>query len=401
MPSTLLSSRLPKAPGNLFQTVKGWRTEAASRGIKILNLGIGQPSGPALLSAREAAAKAVMSETESMHEYQDNGSPGVPDFAKRFAQHNVMSDLSAFPGLEYLPVPGLKSMLGLVPLACGASKDKKIAVATMTDPGYPTPAYWSKLLPGVIHRAIKLSTDNGFLFSIDEIIAHGALDLIMLNYPHNPSGKAAERDWLEQLCIYAEENEIRLWNDGAYAVLAHSEVHTTLTDVAVNHPNLSWAEGFSASKAIGNGTGWRVGSIVGSADFVRDLTRIKGDADSGFVAFAAAGVIHAFDHDRKSISASSRLYAERLTILIEALEKRGMRLAVKPDAGFFTLWQVPVRAFGQKIEDAGHFNRLMIENTGVLGVHFNPGYIRYAVTGHVHQMLREIEVGFEKATVSY
>ena len=76
-------SRLPEGGQNLFQKIKK-RVEAAEEaGKKIWRLGIGQPSGPALISAREAAATAVMSGDESMHEYQDNGSPGVPGFAER------------------------------------------------------------------------------------------------------------------------------------------------------------------------------------------------------------------------------------------------------------------------------------------------------------------------------
>ena len=79
-----LKSLLPPGGTNLFQQIKAWSTEVEARGVNLLRLSIGQPTGPALLSARMAAAKAVMSDDESMHEYQDNRSPGVPDFARRF-----------------------------------------------------------------------------------------------------------------------------------------------------------------------------------------------------------------------------------------------------------------------------------------------------------------------------
>jgi hypothetical protein len=78
----------------------------------------------------------------------------------------------------------------------------------------------------------------------------------------------------------------------------------------------------------------------------------------------------------------------------------GMRLAQEPAAGFFTLWLVPTRAFGQTIESAEHFNFLMIERTGVVGVHF-PGYVRYAVCADIDAMAKEIEEAFMQAAVSY
>jgi hypothetical protein len=77
-----------------------------------------------------------------------------------------------------------------------------------------------------------------------------------------------------------------------------------------------------------------------------------------------------------------------------------MRLALEPAAGFFTLWLIPHRAFGQKIDSAEHFNFLMIERTGVVGVHF-PGYIRYAVCADIDAMAKEIEEAFMRAEVSY
>jgi hypothetical protein len=77
-----------------------------------------------------------------------------------------------------------------------------------------------------------------------------------------------------------------------------------------------------------------------------------------------------------------------------------MRSAIEPGAGFFTLWQRPDRAFGQTIKDAGHFNYLMIEKTGVVGVHFEP-YIRYSVTGDIEAMADVIENAFASAKIGY
>ena len=80
------NSLLPGGGVNLFQGIKAKCRAAEASGLKLYRLSIGQPAGPALLSARKAASEAVMSELESMHEYQDNGSPGIPDFARRFVQ---------------------------------------------------------------------------------------------------------------------------------------------------------------------------------------------------------------------------------------------------------------------------------------------------------------------------
>jgi len=65
----LRNSLLPGGGVNLFQGIKAKCRAAEASGLKLYRLSIGQPAGPALLSARKAASEAVMSELESMHEY--------------------------------------------------------------------------------------------------------------------------------------------------------------------------------------------------------------------------------------------------------------------------------------------------------------------------------------------
>lgn len=390
-------SWLPVGGGNLFQRIKAQCVEAEKQGVMLYRMSIGQPSGPALESARRAASEAVLSRAETMHEYQDNGSPGVPDFAMKFVASQVMH--MDFENYAVLPIPGIKPILGMIPKACGGIGGKKISMYTMTAPGYPTPADQANYL-GMDHQSLITNPENNFLFSTGDIDVD-TTDLIMTNYPHNPSGQVATREWWRSLCEFCEFYGIRLFNDGAYAVLAHSKEACTLTDaIRGDFPNLSWVEALSASKVIGNGTGWRIGALVGSPDFVADIATIKGNSDSGFFAPAAAGVLNAVQHDSVSIQKRRMIYGDRINFLISILQTHKMRLAVRPGAGFFTLWLTPKKAFGQDIDDAEKFNNLMIVNTGLVGVPFGR-YIRYAVTSPIENWEKAINEGFEKAAVSY
>ena len=390
------ASRLPPGSGNVLQTVREKRAEAEAAGIALLDLSIGEPKGPALLSARKAAAQAVMSDSQAMHAYQYNASPGVPDFAPRFVKAHTTRQLDSLE-IDYVPIPGIKSLLGLVPLACGCAQ-QDVMVATTTRPGYPIPADWCDYHPRVTHQALPLNPGNQFRFSPAEI--QPGTDLIMMNYPHNPSGQVATGSWLRELCRFCSDENIRLFNDAAYCVLSHTPDSSTLTEVAPDFPDLSWAEGFTAAKLIGNGTGWHVGAMVGSPDFIGDIKEVKGKTDAGFVAPMAAGVAVAFEQDQTGIAGYRELYRSRLDLLISILTARGMQLALKPQAGFFTLWLTPSRAFGRRVDSAEHFNMMMIEETGVVGVHF-PGYVRYAVCADIEAMRRQLDDAFGKAQVRY
>jgi len=393
--------RLWLSPGgaNLFQEIKQVCAEAEAEGKKLRRLSIGQPSGPALESARQKAAECTLSEDESWHEYQDNGCVPISDFAQRFVQAHFQTDIAKFGNqLGFMPIPGIKPMLPLVQLAC-MRVDSPLLVNGMTDPGYPVPQTWAGYL-GACYVPFRTNPDNGFLPDF-ELERHGLdFNLSMLNFPHNPSGQIATREYWLRTCEFCVKNGVRLFNDGAYLALAHSDECCALAEVAPDFPELSWLEAYSASKAIANGTGWRVGAVVGSADFVNDLKTIKGNTDSGFFAPAAAGALYALEYDKVGIDAVRQTYRWRLNFLTALLLDRGLQLAVSPGAGFFTLWQAPKRAFGREMKDARDFNLMMIKETGIVGVHFHP-YIRYAVCGSVGDWADEISSAFKLANVSY
>lgn len=389
-------SRLPAGGGNVFMVVRQTRTEALARGMTLLDLSIGEPRGPALMSARRAAADAILSDEEAMHAYQYNDSPAVPGFSRRFVNAHLPRDLPD-DEVDYLPISGIKPILGLLPLACGCAR-QSLTVATMTKPGYPIPADWCAYHPHVSHYALPLNVDNEFLFAPSDI-APGT-GLVMTNYPHNPSGQVADADWFRALCEHCAKHDIRLFNDAAYISLSHDKESACLSQVAPEFPELSWAEGFTAAKLIGNATGWHVGAMVGSPDFIADMKEVKGKTDAGFVAPMAAGTIAALEGDQAGIAHYRALYKERLAILTALMRDCGMRLAIEPKAAFYTLWQTPTRAFGRRIEGARDFNVTMIEQTGVVGVHFGD-YVRYAVCADVATMADDLTGAFRMAKVEY
>ena len=398
-------SLLPPGPPNLFQGIKSKIAEAEKAGIKVTSFAIGQPAGPAYVEARIGAAQAVLSDQETMHEYQDNGSPGVPGFAERFVKCHVRTQLTIPENMAVCPIPGIKPILDYVVKSLGSwtAHGRSSVVGTMTAPGYPTPADACAMIRGVEHFDIKVDPENGFLFDPQDIGFEDNLgegDMLMLNFPHNPTGIIATRNFLRKVCSYCQQRGVRLFNDGAYLRLSHTPESTALADVAIEFPELNWMEAYSASKA-GNNTGSRIGAVVGSPEFVSDFKQVKGKMDSGFVASMAAGVIELFERYPHRIDEVQQVYQRRLEALINILEAQGMRLAVQPEAGFFALFKLPQEAFGTTLSDAAEFNDLMIQRTGFVGVPFGQ-YIRYSVAARdVEALAENITSAFRQAQVRY
>ena len=233
-------------------------------------------------------------------------------------------------------------------------------------------------------------------------------DLVFVIRPGNPAAVGASPDDWRALIEHCLESGTRLVNDAAYAALAQG-AHTPLAAVAKDYPELEWLELYSVSKSFSD-PGARLGALVGSKDFVEDYVTIKGNADSGPV----PGVMAAYGEFLKDPAAAQRelsglrgLYQRRLDYVVPKLKAAGLRPACPTEAGFFTLWQVPRRVLGVDLaSDArtsglpGHeaFNRLVISELGLVGVHF-PGaaeggcerpLVRYAVCADV------LDAGFQR-----
>ena len=243
-----------------------------------------------------------------------------------------------------------------------------------------------------------MNTENQFRFP-PHAIAPGT-GLIMMNYPHNPSGQVASEKWLRQVCQHCSDNDIRLFNDAAYIILSHGPDSVSLSQVAPDYPELSWAEAFTAAKLIGNGTGWHVGAMVGSPDFIGDIKEVKGKTDAGFVAPMAAGVVAAFEDDQEGyrpLPGDVPVPAGRSDT---GVERTGNETRAGTGGGILHPMAGSEQGVGRKVESAERFNFMMIEETGVVGVHF-PGYVRYAVCADVEAMAADIEAAFARAQVSY
>jgi aspartate/methionine/tyrosine aminotransferase len=143
--------------------------------------------------------------------------------------------------------------------------------------------------------------------------------------------------------------------------------------------------------------------MIGSREFIEDFILIKGNTDSGPVpSLMAAYGEFLGNHSVASSTLKdlSDLYAKRLNYIIPKFRQIGLRPACETEAGFFTLWKVPQRVLGRDLRTDPStrdlplheaFNRVVISETGIVGVHFQgpiingkrDSLIRYAVCADV------------------
>ncbi len=397
--------RIPASGINLFQLIYVLLREYKERtGEDPLNLSLGNPDGVPPEALLRLQAKYAADPGYEHHTYAED--KDLQGFAGAMVRLHGGIDARAHPRLRVLPIAGIKTAGALVPLACGlhlpgAARRRSFRVASNL-PAYDVIGTWSSSYYGAERTVWPLVSADNMRLSVprlkEALKADGAdrADLVYVIRPGNPAAVgASEADWRE-LIAFCLEKGMRLVNDAAYAGLAAAGTSVPLARVAKDYPDLEWLELYSVSKSF-NDPGARLGALAGSKDFVEDFALVKGNADSGPVPSVMAAYGEFLSDEaaaRAALDAIRGLYEKRLAYLIPRLKAAGLRPACATEAGFFTLWKVPESVLGARLPAEGRaeaFNRAVIADTGIVGVHFTgrdaagapEPLIRYAVCADV------------------
>lgn len=363
--------RLRELPPYLFAEIDRLKEEAKSKGADIINLGIGDPDQPTpshIIGELERAAR-----DPGNHHYPDY--EGLAELRKAISswyRKRFGVELNAED--EVLPLIGAKEGIGHLPLACINPGD----VVLVPDPGYPVYRAGT-VFAGGIPRSLPLRKENGFLPDL-EGIDKGDLKktrIIFLNYPNNPTGAVAEREFFKRLVNFASARGIIICHDATYSEIFY-DGYKPLSLLQIEGAKEVAIEFHSLSKTY-NMTGWRIGWVSGNARILKALREVKTNLDSGiFQAIQYAG-IKALSGPQDCVERMRKIYQERRDVLAEGLEELGWEFE-KPKATFYLWISIP------QGHTSTQWATSLLQNSGVVvtpGVGFGKygeGYIRIALT---------------------
>jgi aspartate/methionine/tyrosine aminotransferase len=377
---------LPPTGINLFQLIYVLMREyTAKSGLSPLNLSLGNPDTIPPNEILSLQSKYASQPDFELHTYAEDNN--LNNFAEGMIYLHGNIEVKDYPHLAAQVIPGIKGASTLLPLSCAAhSRDFKM-ISNL--PAYDIIGTWCEAYFKLERVVWPLQTADNMRLNMATLRTllekhPGEIRLIHVIRPGNPAAVGASKEEWQELIEICILNNIRLVNDGAYCGLVGDDKasnHVPLAEVACNFPELEWLEAYSVSKSFSD-PGARLGALVGSKDFIEDFVVIKGNTDSGPVPSIMAAYGE-FLSDRKvakeALRSLSSLYQKRLQYLIPKLEECGFKAACATEAGFFTLWRVPNRVLGKSVSqyasENGYpiheaFNRLVIAETGLTGVHF-------------------------------
>lgn len=285
-----------------------------AQGMDIISLAIGSPDQPPSDATIETLCREAR--CPDAHGYQPTC--GIPQLREAMAQFYARwYGVSLDPLTEIQPLIGSKEGILHVTLAL-VNPGERVLVP---NPGYPTYTSLSRLL-GCEVCYYDLLPEHGWQpdFEALERMDLTGVKLLWCNYPHMPTGAAAQRKTYEQLVDFGRRHGIVIVNDNPYSFILGQERLSILQvegarDVCIEFNSLSKSH---------NMPGWRVGMIATNAQFIQWILRVKSNIDSGtFRPLQLAAATALENSDEWHTAANVDVYARRRHIAEEIMRALG------------------------------------------------------------------------------
>ncbi|MEA1935863.1 MAG: LL-diaminopimelate aminotransferase [Thermodesulfobacteriota bacterium] len=368
-----IAERLSGIPPYLFMELRKKIAKAKADGVDVISLAIGDPVEPT--PAGIIGELCRRAQDPENHRYPTDEEKGMISFREEIANWYLERyGVSLNPNDEILGLIGSKEGCHHFVLARINPGD----VVLMTDPGYP--AYRSSILMGGGEPYLMpILEENDYLPVFEDIpsdIVKRAKGMF-LNYPNNPTGACATRDFFDRVVEFARENDIAVCHDNPYSEIVF-DGQERLSFLSAAGAKDVGVELSSLSKPY-NMTGWRIGMAMGNPDLIAAISKVKENTDSGvFNPIQYAG-IYALKNESENIENVINIYTQRRELVLKTLNR--IRISFKPPMGTFYLW-VPTPGGMSSLE----FTDLLFEKTGVVvaaGIaygKYGEGYIRISLT---------------------
>ena len=318
-----------------------------------VNLGQGAPDfdGPP-----EVLAAAIEAVNGQLNQYAPG--LGMPSVLEAIAHH-----AERFYGQRLDPATQ-------VVVTSGATEAVFAAVLSLTDPGDEAivfqPVYDTyvpnMVMAGVTPRYVTLRGAE-WTFDPDELARAFTqrTRIIIVNTPHNPTGKVYSRDELSVIAELCQKHDVIAITDEVYEHILYDGVpHTRLAIL----PGM--AERTLTISSLGKTfsvTGWKVGWAIGPKALVNAVNQAHQFITFSVASPLQAAAVTALNFPAAFFASLQATYQAKRDHMLEVLRKAGFN-AFKPRGSYFIMagWRGVAPA---RVEDDAQFAEWLIEEIGV------------------------------------
>ncbi len=334
----------------------------ARQGKDIISFCIGQPDFPAPVHVQEAAIKAIKG---GKHGYTP--SAGIDELREAAAKY-----MAGMRG-------GLPIRAEDVVVGAGAKPFIAYAILSTTDYGtgdeviYPNPGfpiYESQIIAnGAKPVPISLRESRGFGFDPAELekLITPKTKLLILNYPHNPTGGLLTRKELEEIAaILKRHPQVWVYADEIYSRLVYgSNVSDgeffSIAQVPGMYERTIISDGASKTWAM---TGWRIG-FTSNPVLAPVFTRWITNTDSCASQISQWGAVEAINGPQDAAAAMKKSFHERRDLIVGLLNKVPGVTCQVPGGAFYVWPNVTEACRMIGAADSEEFRKRVLHEAGV------------------------------------
>jgi alanine-synthesizing transaminase len=324
--------RVGSLPPYVFAAINELKLELRRAGDDVVDLGFGNPDLPSPEVAVDKLREAVLNPRN--HRY--SSSRGIPNlrravcdlYARRFGveldpERQALTTIGAKEGLAHL-------MWVLV---------QPGDAALVPSPSYPIHLFAPQFAGAVVEQ-VAMGPDEDLFGNV--VAACGRSRprprVLVLSFPHNPTSAVVDPEFMQRVVDLARERELIVVHDFAYADIAF-DGHVPPSILQADGAADVAVELYTLTKSFSM-AGWRVGFVVGNAEVVQALARLKSYLDYGTFQPIQIASIVAMNEARDYPLEVCEVYRSRRDALCDGLARIGWPVA-KPKGTMFVWAPIP------------------------------------------------------------
>jgi len=383
--------RIERLPPYVFNITAELKMAARRRGEDIVDLSMGNPDGAT--PAHIVEKLCTVAQRPDTHGYST--SKGIPRLRRAIARwYGERYDVEIDPDSEAIVTIGSKEGLAHLMLATLDRGDTVL----VPNPSYPIHIYGA-VIAGAQIRSIPMAPGIDFFAELERGIRESIPKpkMMILGFPSNPTAQCVELDFFERVVALAKQYDVLVVHDLAYADIVYDGWKAPSIMQVPGAKDIA-VEFFTLSKSY-NMAGWRIGFMVGNAELVNALARIKSYHDYGTFTPLQVAAIAALEGDQQCVRDIAANYQQRRDVLVRGLHEVGWMVEI-PKASMYVWAKIPEAYAG--MDSLSFAKKLLAEakvsvSPGIGFGDYGDDYVRFALIENqdrIRQALRGIKTMF-------
>jgi aspartate/methionine/tyrosine aminotransferase len=354
-----------------------------AQGRNVVHLEIGEPDFDTPAHITEAAIEALRGGATHY-----GPSAGIPELREAVAQDSTRRrGVRATPEMVVV-TPGAKPIMFFVILALVDEGDEVL----YPNPGFPIYESMIRYIGG-IPVPVRLLEEKAFTLDVGQLCDRVGpkTRLIILNYPHNPTGGVIPESGLRAIAEVAAKYHVPVLSDEIYSRILYDTEHKSIAAMPGMESLAIVLDGFSKTYAM---TGWRLGYGIMPAPMAQVVAKLQTNATSCTATFSQLAAVQALRGDQSSVDAMVTEFRRRRDAIVTGLRAIPGFSCARPRGAFYVFPNIArtgygAKALADKLLDQGGVACL----SGTAFGEFGEGHLRFSYANsmeNIQEALRRI-----------